>query len=93
MAHALRALRSQIINLLVDLQEKHGLTYLFIAHDLTVVRHISDRVAVMRSGRIVEIDLPQRLFVDPQHSYTRALIAATPVFRSGNEEGTPTKPT
>jgi peptide/nickel transport system ATP-binding protein len=80
------SVQAQIINLLVDLQEKHGLTYLFIAHDLSVVRHISDRVAVMQGGRILEIDLPQKLFNDPQHAYTQALISATPVFekRLGN---------
>lgn len=74
------SVQAQIINLLVDLQEKHGLTYLFIAHDLGVVRHISDRVAVMKDGRIVEMDAPQKLFSDPQHAYTQALIAATPLF-------------
>lgn len=74
------SVQAQIINLLVDLQEKRGLTYLFIAHDLSVVRHISDRGAVMKAGRIVEIDVPQRLFTNPQDAYTRALIAATPVF-------------
>jgi len=78
------SVQAQIINLLVDLQEKHGLTYLFIAHDLSVVRHISDRVAVMKGGRIVEIDVPQRLFTNPQDAYTRRLIAATPVFWSGD---------
>lgn len=79
------SVQAQIINLLVDLQEKFGLTYLFIAHDLSVVRHISDRVAVMKGGRIVEIAAPQQLFAEPQHAYTRGLIAATPVFEGGRQ--------
>ena len=73
------SIQSQILNLLLDLQERLGLTYLFISHNLAVVRHISDRVAVMYLGRIVEIAPSEELFSDPKHPYTRALMAAAPV--------------
>lgn len=72
------SIQAQIINLLLDLQEKYGLTYLFIAHDLAVVRHISDRVGVMYLGRFAELGTRDQVFGNPLHPYTRALLSAVP---------------
>ncbi|MGE0153477.1 MAG: ABC transporter ATP-binding protein [Reyranellaceae bacterium] len=73
------SIRAQIVNLLQDLQQQRGISLLFISHDLGVVRHIADRIAVMYLGRIVEIAGTAALFDSPRHPYTRALLAAVPV--------------
>lgn len=73
------SIRAQVINLMLDLQDSLGLTYLFIAHDLTLVRHVCHRVAVMYAGQIVELAPTDELFSSPQHPYTQRLLAAIPV--------------
>jgi oligopeptide/dipeptide ABC transporter ATP-binding protein len=73
------SIQGQIVNLLKDIQAKHGLTYLFIAHDLAVVRHIADRVAVMYLGQIMELADSAELYASPRHPYTQALLNAIPI--------------
>jgi ABC-type glutathione transport system ATPase component len=79
------SVQAQILNLLLDLQRDHGLTYLFISHDVAVVRHISDRVAVMYLGRIVEAGEADATLTRPTHAYTRGLLEAVPKLRSDTE--------
>ena len=74
------SIQAQIINLLKDMQEDMGLTYLFISHDLSIVRFISDEVAVMYLGQIVEMGSKKQIFDTPAHPYTRALLSAAPAF-------------
>ena len=73
------SVQAQIINLLDDLQEEFGLTYLFVAHDLSVVRHVSDRIAVMYLGKLMELSTRRGLYTKPIHPYTSALLAAIPI--------------
>lgn len=72
------SVQAQILNLLLELQEEFGLTYLFVSHDLAVVKHLSDRVAVMYAGKIVEMGIAAKVFAAPQHPYTEALLSAVP---------------
>jgi len=76
------SVRSQVLNLMVRLQRDRHLTYIFISHDLSVVEHVSDTIAIMYLGRIVEKGPADTIFAKPAHPYTRALIAATPSIRS-----------
>ncbi len=76
------SVQAQILNLLADLKDELNLTMLFITHNLAVARHISDRIAVMKSGKIVELARAETLFTNPQHQYTQALLKAVPTFSS-----------
>lgn len=73
------SIQAQIVNLLADLQEAEQLTYLFISHDLKIVQHIADRIAVMYLGRVVELGPARKVYLQPQHPYTRALLSAVPI--------------
>ncbi len=73
------SIQAQVLNLLQDLQEELGLTYLFISHDLSVVKHLSNRIAVMYLGKLVELSSSEELFKNPQHPYTKALLSAIPI--------------
>src|ERR1044072_9401217 len=80
------SIQAQVVNLLLDLQQRLGLAYLFISHDLRMVRQVSHEVAVMYLGRIVEQGDPDRLFAAPAHPYTRALVSAIPVAKRGRRQ-------
>jgi peptide/nickel transport system ATP-binding protein/oligopeptide transport system ATP-binding protein len=82
------SIRAQILNLLRELQDRLGLAYIFVSHDLAVVKHIADKVAVMNLGRIVEIAHTERLFTDPRHPYSRALLSAIPLPQPHAKRGT-----
>ncbi len=72
------SIQAQVINLMQDLQQEFGLSYIFIAHDLSVVRHISTRIAVMFNGQIVEIGEAESIYQHPQHEYSKTLLSAVP---------------
>ncbi len=82
------SIQAQILNLLMDLQDELGLTYLFITHDLSVVKHISDHIAVMYLGQCVEFATSEQLFANPLHPYTKALLSAIPVPKLTNDKPT-----
>ena len=80
------SIRAQVLNLMGQLQKERGLTYLFIAHDLSVVRFISDRIAVIHKGKLVELAESEQLFAHPLHPYTRALLSAIPMPDPASEK-------
>ena len=80
------SIQKQVVDLLKDLQQRLGLTYLFIAHDLSMVKHISDRIAVMYSGKIVELAESEELYANPQHPYTQALLRSIPIPEPATEK-------
>lgn len=80
------SVQAQILNLLIELQETMGLSYLFISHDLSIVRHICDRVVVMYNGKVVESDTVNELFSHPKHEYTKTLLAAIPRRHPGSKD-------
>jgi len=87
------SVQAQVLNLLVDLQQELGLTYVFVSHDLSVVQHISDRIAVLHLGQIIELGPTERIFQSPEHPYTQALLAASlPAETSGAARHLRTKP-
>jgi oligopeptide transport system ATP-binding protein len=77
------SIQAQVLNLFRDIQERLNLSYVFVAHDLSVLRHVSDRIAVMLGGRFVEVSTTDQLFSSPQHPYTKGLLTATPSLRKG----------
>ncbi len=81
------SVRSQVLNLMKDIKEKYGITYLFISHDLAVIRYLCDRVAVMYLGKIVELADKDELFNNPRHPYTKALLSAIPVAKVDKNKG------
>ena len=80
------SIQAQVINLMMDLQEEFNLTILFIAHDLSVVKHISEEIAVMYLGELVEFNSTQKIFSEPKHSYTKKLLKAIPIPDPANRE-------
>lgn len=82
------SVQAQILNLMRDLQDQYGLTYLFISHDMAVVKHMADRIAVMYLGRIAEIAPAEQLFATPHHPYSKMLLAAVPSLEGAGKERT-----
>lgn len=82
-------MQAQILNLLHDIQREHNLSYLFIAHDLAVIEHVSDRIAVMYLGKIVELTSAAKLYQEPRHPYTEALLNAVPIPDPGQPRPAP----
>ncbi len=80
------SVQAQILNLMSDLQDRYGLTYLFISHDMAVVKHMADRIAVMYLGRIAEIAPADQLFATPHHPYSQMLLAAVPSLEGAGKE-------
>ncbi|MFD0888606.1 ABC transporter ATP-binding protein, partial [Streptosporangium algeriense] len=72
------SVQGQVMNLLLDLRREHNLSYLFITHNLSLILSVADRVGVMKNGRLIEVATPERLATEPQHEYTRTLLAANP---------------